>query len=97
MINKIAVFGLVALLLSGCGTTPVAKETQTLGDRILADVLNSKADGYVGTLKSSGETYKIVSTKLSSSGVKLCRVLSIESNNAFRVETYCKMKGGNWQ
>lgn len=97
MINKIVGIGLLALLLGGCGTTPVAQQTQTLGDRILADVLNSKPDGYVGMLQSSGETYKIVSTKLSSSGVKLCRVLSIESNNAFKVETYCKMKGGNWQ
>ena len=97
MMNKVAVFALLALLLGGCGTTPIIKDTQTLGDRILADVLNSKPDGYVGVIGSSGETYKVVSTKISSSGVKLCRVLSVESNNAFRVETYCKVKGGNWQ
>lgn len=97
MINRIVLVGLLTLILSGCGTSPITKSTQTLGDKILADVLNSKPDGYVVTINSSGETYKINSTKLSSSGIKLCRVLSIEKNNAFRVETYCKMKGGNWQ
>ena len=96
MINKVAAFALLALLLSGCGTTP-SVSTQTLGDRILADVLNSKPDGYVGTIGSSAEIYKVVSTKISSSGVKLCRVLSVESENKFKVETYCKVKGGNWQ
>ena len=97
MINKIIVAGLLAFLLSGCGTTSATKDTQTLGDIMLADVLNSKPDGYVATIGSSGETYKIVSTKVSSSGSKLCRVISVETNHAFRVETYCKMKGGNWQ
>lgn len=97
MINKVAIAGLLAILLSGCGTTPTTQNNQTLGDRLLADVLNSKPDGYVGSIASSGETYKIDSTNLSSSGIKLCRVLSIEKDNAFRVETYCKMKGGNWQ
>jgi hypothetical protein len=64
---------------------------------MLADVLNSKSDGYIGAIGSSQDSYKIVSTKISNSGVKLCRVLSVESENEFKVETYCKMKGGNWR
>lgn len=96
MMNRITAIGLLLLFLSGCIATPT-KEVLSLGDRMLADVLNSKPDGYIGAIGSSQDSYKIVSTKISNSGVKLCRVLSVESENEFKVETYCKMKGGNWQ
>ncbi len=95
MMTRIATIGLLLVFLSGCGSTPT--KDLTLGDRMLAEVLNSKPDGYIGTIGTSKDSYKIVSTKISNSGVKLCRVLSVEGESEFKVETYCKMKGGHWQ
>ena len=96
MIKNLAISSLIVLFLSGWGVTTATKVT-TLGDRMLANILDSKPDGHTSTLGASGASYEIVSTKISSSGVKLCRVVSIRDDNAFKVETYCKMKGGNWQ
>lgn len=60
--------------------------------------LNTQKDGYVGIVKPTNESFKIISTKISSnlSVKKLCRVVSFKGNNEFSVRTYCKIKGGFW-
>ena len=68
-----------------------------MGDKIIFIALDSKPDGYTNVIKSSNKVYKIISTKISNSGLKLCRVVSIKSKRKFEVKTYCKAKGGVWK
>jgi len=100
MINRIIIFILLIPFLTGCiasnGITKYISDL-TLGDKIIFSSLDSKPDGYISAIKSSNKVYKIVSTKISNNGLKLCRVVSIESKGKFEVKTYCKVKGGDWK
>lgn len=100
MINRIVIFILLTPFLAGCvANNSVTKYISdlTMGDKIIFIALDSKPDGYTNVVKSSNKTYKIISTKISNSGLKLCRVVSIKSNGKFEVKTYCKAKGGVWK
>ena len=96
MINRIVIFILLMPFLAGCVTSTKYIDL-TLGDKILSGLLNSKPDGYTNAIESSDEIYKIVSTKVSNNGLRLCRVVSIGGMGKFKVKTYCKTKGGNWK
>lgn len=61
----------------------------------LFQALDTRADGYSGVVRSTGATYKIVSTRASSA--KLCRVVTIKSAGFFQSESFCKVKGGEWR
>ena len=100
MINRIIIFILLIPFLTGCvASNSLTKyiSNLTLGDKIIFSSLDSKPDGYTKVIKSSNKVYKIISTKISNSGLKLCRVVSIKSNGKFEVKTYCKVKGGDWK
>ena len=99
MINRIVIFTLLMPFLAGCVTSTNSTKyiDLTLGDKILSSLLNSKPDGYTNAIESSDEIYKIVSTKVSNNGLRLCRVVSIGGMGKFKVKTYCKTKGGNWK
>ena len=100
MINRIIIFILLIPCLTGCvASNSLTKyiSNLTLGDKIIFSSLDSKPDGYTKVIKSSNKVYKIISTKISNSGLKLCRVVSIESKGKFEVKTYCKVKGGDWK
>jgi hypothetical protein len=100
MINRIIIFILLIPFLTGCvASNSLTKyiSNLTLGDKIIFSSLDSKPDGYTKVIKSSNKVYKIISTKISNSGLKLCRVVSIESKGKFEVKTYCKVKGGDWK
>ena len=100
MINRIIIFILLIPFLTGCvASNSLTKyiSNLTLGDKIIFSSLDSKPDGYTKVIKSSNKVYKIISTKISNSGLKLCRVVSIESKGKFEVKTYCKVKDGDWK
>jgi len=61
----------------------------------MLQALSSQPDGYSSVDNSTGEKFKIVST--SANSLRLCRVVSIEHENRFLVETFCKAKGGQWR
>jgi len=77
-------------LLASCGVTTSMDTRQTM-----LQALSSQPDGYSTVDRSTGEKFKIVST--SANAVRLCRVVSIEQENRFVVETFCKAKGGQWR
>jgi hypothetical protein len=64
----------------------------------IMDELNSKSDGYKGDIELSGQSYRIISTKVKGSGQfkKLCRVVSFKTLDNFKVQTFCKYKEGSW-
>ncbi|RUM85130.1 MAG: hypothetical protein DSZ18_00015 [Candidatus Thioglobus sp.] len=100
MINRIVIFILLIPFLTGCiASNSITKYISdlTMGDKIIFSALDSKPDGYTNVIKSSNKVYKIVSTKINNSGLKLCRVVSIQSRGKFEVKTYCKVKGGDWK
>lgn len=61
----------------------------------LINALNTQPDGYSGLIAETGESFVIQST--SASSTKLCRVVSIQTNDRYVVESFCKAKGGNWR
>ena len=77
-------------LLASCGVTTSMDTRQTM-----LQALSSQPDGYSAVDSVTGEKFKIVST--SANAVRLCRVVSIEQENRFVVETFCKAKGGQWR
>lgn len=77
-------------LLASCGVTTSMDTRQTM-----LQALSSQPDGYSAVDSATGEKFKIVST--SADAVRLCRVVSIEQENRFVVETFCKAKGGQWR
>ena len=77
-------------LLASCGINTSMDTRQTM-----LQALSSQPDGYSAVDRSTGEKFKIVST--SANAVRLCRVVSIEQENRFVVETFCKAKGGQWR
>ena len=77
-------------LLASCGVTTSMDTRQTM-----LQALSSQPDGYSAVDSATGEKFKIVST--SANAVRLCRVVSIEQENRFVVETFCKAKGGHWR
>ena len=60
----------------------------------LTEALGAEMDGFE-LLTPEGETYTIVSTFASSE--KLCRVVSLETRLTFAIESFCKVKGGEWR
>ena len=60
----------------------------------LNQALGKEMDGFE-LVTSEGSTYSIISTYASTQ--KLCRVVSLETNLAFAIETFCKAKGGEWR
>lgn len=61
----------------------------------LFQALDTRPDGYVGVVRSTGATYTIVSTRANSS--RLCRVVTLKAPGDFQTESFCKSKGGEWR
>ena len=62
---------------------------------LIRNELDSQPDGFKGVIKSTGEDYKIVTTRVQNKGSyeKLCRVVEFENGKR---TFFCKVKGGNW-
>lgn len=86
-------FPIIAILLTlgACmpGSNVIDERTSLL------NALDSQPNGFNGKIKETGEKFTIKSTKASAN--KLCRVVSIEQNERFIVESFCKAKGGVWR
>ena len=83
----------IALLLSACQM--VNLRTSADHRQSLMTALDKQQDGYSGLIAETGETFIIQST--SANNIKLCRVVSIDTNNRFIIESFCKAKGGMWR
>ena len=92
MRKTIALFAIV-MLLSACQMSNV--RTSSDHRQSLMTALDSQHDGYNGLIAETGEAFTIQST--SASNNKLCRVVSIDTNSRFVVESFCKAKGGMWR
>ena len=79
------------VLLAACNTT---RHTRSTGPSLYA-ALDKKPNGTRGTIKETGEKFKIISTHASST--RLCRVVTLESPDRFLTQSYCKSKGGEWR
>ena len=60
----------------------------------LIRALGTEKDGFE-LVTSEGSTYSIISTYASPE--RLCRVVSLETSLAFAIESFCKIKGGEWR
>lgn len=60
----------------------------------LIQALGTEQDGFE-LVTSEGSTYSIISTYASTE--RLCRVVSLETSLAFAIESFCKIKGGEWR
>lgn len=56
--------------------------------------LDSQLDGFTDILEN-GDKYVINSTY--ANDLKLCRVVTFQGNGISHIETFCKVKGGNWR
>jgi hypothetical protein len=51
--------------------------------------------GALGMTSDGEHRFEIVSTR--TDGMRLCRVVNIESENRFHTESFCKARGGEWR
>ncbi len=80
------------MVLAGCASMPNLDRAQAPG---LFAALDSQPDGYTGDTADGVYQFEIISTR--SDGTRLCRVVNLESDNRFHTESYCKIRGGEWQ
>ena len=80
----------LSLLIAGCTSALLTQDQETI-----FGALNSKVDGYSFKSETSGDVYTIISTY--ANDTRLCRVVSLKNVDRFIVESYCKVKGGQWR
>lgn len=86
---------LLVSLLVGCATiTPSRSFTRSAYPDMFA-ALDSQPDGYQGTVKTTGEAFRIRSTHANTT--RLCRLVEIQGTESFYGESFCKAKGGEWR
>lgn len=95
MISRvILLFAVVGLLAACSSVTPSQSFTRTAYPDMFS-ALDSSPDGTEGTIKSTGETFRIKSTHVSQT--RLCRLVEIKGSKTFFGESFCKAKGGEWR
>ena len=96
---KTPVLILATALLSGCvmglpGISSGPEYTRQNAPRLFA-ALDRRPDGTKGVVRGTGVSYEIISTH--ANDTRLCRLVSFKEPNRFRIESYCKRKGGEWR
>jgi hypothetical protein len=95
MISRVILLFAVVGLLAACSSfTPSRSFTRTAYPDMFS-ALDSSPDGTEGTIKSTGETFRIKSTHVSQT--RLCRLVEIKGSKTFFGESFCKAKGGEWR
>ena len=95
MISRVILLFAVVGLLAACSNfTPSRSFTRTAYPDMFS-ALDSSPDGTEGTIKSTGETFRIKSTHVSQT--RLCRLVEIKGSKTFFGESFCKAKGGEWR
>ena len=95
MISRAILLLVVGGLLAACSSfTPSRSFTRTAYPDMFS-ALDSSPDGTEGTIKSTGETFRIKSTHVNET--RLCRLVEIKGSKTFFGESFCKAKGGEWR
>jgi hypothetical protein len=89
---KAWVVALTLLMLAGCASMDSFTRERAPG---LFSALDTQPDGYMGMTSDGEHRFEIVSTR--TDGMRLCRVVNIESENRFHTESFCKARGGEWR
>jgi len=95
MIKRIIVFFAAAGLLAACVSTSPGRSFARAEHPDMFAALDTSPDGYEGTVRATGETFRIKSTHVNAS--RLCRLVEIRGNDTFVGESFCKIKGGEWR
>jgi len=95
MMGRAILLLVVGGLFAACSSfTPSRSFTRTAYPDMFS-ALDSSPDGTEGTIKSTGETFRIKSTHVSKT--RLCRLVEIKGDKTFFGESFCKAKGGEWR
>ena len=92
MMGRGLALALVGAALAGC--VAIAPGGDFVAGPSVVAALDTQADGYRG-VTDSGEPFTIVST--SASATELCRVVTVDRAGRFEVESFCKIRGGQWR
>jgi hypothetical protein len=85
----------IAIFVSGCSTKfEQNREFERKDFPLLFSSLDKEKDGF-SSIASTGENFEIISTHRNDN--KLCRLVKLKSPDLIYMETFCKIKGGEWR
>jgi len=95
MISRAILLLAVCGLLAACSSITPSRSFTRAAYPDMFSALDSSPDGTEGTIKSTGETFRIKSTHVNET--RLCRLVEIKGSKTFFGESFCKAKGGEWR
>lgn len=86
---------IITILASGCSYKfEQNRQFERKDFPLLFSSLDQEKDGFA-SIASTGENFEIISTHRNDT--KLCRLVKLKSSELIYMETFCKVKSGEWR